>query len=317
MPPVPFEQVMSRTGSQEPLPEPAPRSKRKLIAAGVALLVVIGSIGYLLFPRTNSTAIALSFSKGESLRYHTDLSLNMTLSEGASTLPIDVKVSEDLGWSVGSVDRAGTATVLVTPSNVTATSDGSPLPLDPQPLTLTITRDGEVSLPNGLTLGSGSATGPMSSGANLSAILPSGSVRPGDSWSKSITENLLGNQISFTGHSTYVENQRLGGTNAAVVKTTSTIPLDVTIDLSKLLGAIAPSNGASQAIPRGTKATYNGQVSSTTTSWVDPSSRSILKSSSEGKFSFTISVTGLGAANPFAGGPISTDGSLSMSMTRG
>lgn len=141
----------------------------------------------------------------------------------------------DATWRVTSVDSDGTATIQQTFSNAQVTANGQTLTKDLPTTTFRLTSDGRMLSSNGQTIFSGAPGQQFMGGASqVSAILPSGSVQPGDTWSKHQSLTIFGNPISFDAHATYVKNDEVSGTNAAVVRTTDTVPMHFTIDLSQV-----------------------------------------------------------------------------------
>src|SRR4029453_6150055 len=109
-----------------------------------------------------------------------------------------------------------------------------------------IASDGRVLSAGGLSLGgAGQTQGFGFPGmGQLTPILPddgdAGSV--GDTWDKEFSQDFpFGDgTIEYSATSTYLRNETVDGREAAVIQTQMTVPIDLTLDLAKLLDALDP-----------------------------------------------------------------------------
>jgi hypothetical protein len=153
-----------------------------------------------------------------------------------------------------------------------------------------VTRDGRVVSTSGLTIassGSGQFPG-LSSTDQISALLPDHVVKPGDTWTKSVSRTMLGSRISFQASGSYVRNEKVGGVTAAVIQSKATIPMKFTLtgaDLASLLP------GLRGALPSNAKMGYSGQVATASTTWIDPAAKKLLKTQATGTFAIDITAS--------------------------
>jgi predicted secreted protein len=256
-------------------PQPVRRSRGRVIATVVAAVVLVAGVLVFVTTRGSGTALALSYAPGQQMTWKMSLDENLTMTVGSQTIPIKASMTGDATWRVTSVDSDGTATIQQSFSNAQVTANGQTLTTDLPTTTFRLTSDGRMLSSNGQTIFSGAPGQQFMGGAGqVSAILPSGSVQPGDSWSKHQSLTILGTPISFDEHATYVKDDEVSGTKAAVVRTTDTVPMHVTIDLSQ----VASTLGLTAAqVPAGAKVQYDLSVAGVTTSWVDVGAKHLLK----------------------------------------
>ena len=232
--------------------------------------------------------IRIAFKEGEAYRYHYRSALqgSMTMGQGAE-LPIKADASADATWKVVSVDATGATTVDLTLTNLKTTFTGS-FPPGSTTTTTTTTNTQHFQFqvaPTGETISGGGPSGPpsalsMAQGLGppgtdqFLAILPGRSVKPGDTWTKVFTRpNPFGQgSITYTTENRFLRYDNLKSGRAAVIQTTATVPLDVTIDLQKAMSA---TGGPASPPPLPIAAPGSGQVhiqgtsSTDTTTWFD------------------------------------------------
>jgi hypothetical protein len=99
-----------------------------------------------------------------------------------------------------------------------------------------------------------------------------------------------------------------------VLHSSSTIPLNMTIDLRKLASSLGQGADASfdGSDP---KFTYKGTVTLDQTSWLDVSKKSLLATQANGHFDLDMTVTGLPAGQSFPGGDIHFAGDATIGLT--
>lgn len=279
--------------------------------------MLVGATVSFLLLRSSDNALALGFSPGQTIRYRLTISMDAKLSIGLQRAPIVATTSADAEWRVLSVDPSGTATVVMSISNATVTSNGSSQALPPQRSTFQLTSDGRLLSPSGVTLFSGGpAGGALGETSQLSALLPpDGSATPGDTWTKQISQSFFGTDLTFTQEGSYLRNERIGSTDAAVIEARATIPMDFSIKASDLVGLIQ-SGASSPATPTGASLVYSGQVAVDTTSWIDTGVKQILKTSGRARFSIGVLVTGNATAGVPPGTSLDLSGSYSMTIER-
>jgi hypothetical protein len=230
--------------------------------------------------------LSLVFHKGDVYKYslHTvaheehgfaiygDLAPDLTLSVRFNT---DVTATATV--TVQSVDANGAADVSIETTDFVM--DGSAYPNRP-PWSVKIGADGHTLEVSGLHYVGLFPYGTSMGGVNLvSAVLPRGAVKPGDTWTKAYDEtapHTVGTIHIATG-TAYARGESFQGVEAAVVETTSQTNFDISVDAAKLLPA--GSDSAKAFNPNGPgEIKAKGKISSKVTTWIDRKTHRILKS---------------------------------------
>jgi hypothetical protein len=284
--------------------------RRGVIAAAIAVvLIVVAGLAAFAITRSDTAEaqpLALSFTQGEEKTYDVHQTMDAKVSSPLfGDEPLSMDVSQVVGWKVVSVDDAGTATIEVTVSDMSGTLNGSEVPSTPAPpIQIQIASDGRVLSAGGLSLGGAAQTQGFGfpGMGQLTPILPDDgdAVSVGDTWDKEFSQDFpFGDgTIEFSATSTYVRNETVNGREAAVIQTQMTVPIDVTLDLAKLLDALGPeitgATGASglDALGGGSIA-YVGQGTFTQTSFVDLAASEMLKTQSDGDFDISMRFEGI------------------------
>jgi hypothetical protein len=283
----------------------------------VALLAV--SCGSIV---AHAQTLALAYRAGDTYTYALHLTSNMNLDAQTVVQPINLDLTGKETVTVRSVDASGAADLSITVSNlavktvsgtVTNTTTGSTVPA----VEMKVAADGRILSLNGTSFGAGGLPqfGGLG-GSFISAVLPDGSVKPGDTWSKNYDQaNPVGiGSVHVTTKSKYLRNESVKGVSAAVVETTSTATIDITIDLSKMVGAqtgvpTLPDSAVRSMI-------IKGATDSDVTTWVDPGGHRVVKSHMTANTNTTLTVN-LTSSAPIPGltGPISIRGAETMDLT--
>jgi hypothetical protein len=271
-------------------------------AALVVFAVLVVGCG----PRVaHAQTLSLAYVKGDHYQYKVHVVSDNTINMGGpGTIKFDLTATETV--AVRSVDSAGVADVNVSLSKVTVkTSFGDGKNMTSTTTTTTTVPDVTLKIgPDGRLQGADVAgmslgfMGGMSGGPSLiSAVLPETAVRPGDTWSKDYDQANPGGtgSVHVTTKSKYLRDETIKSVNAAVIETTSTASINLTMDLGALMPKgpsmnPSPINGGppTGAIPSG-KLTVKGTVDSDTTSWIDASAHRMLKTQMHGKYDMTTS----------------------------
>jgi hypothetical protein len=256
-------------------------------------------------------ALSLGYHTGDSYKYTYHSATKQTFVTAGFSLPIDVELSANEAVSIKSVDSSGTADLAITLSNlaITSTTGGvaTTTPVMPDTtMDVTLAADGRIlSLDGNQLPGSNPllAFSGMGGGFFVTAVLPSNSVKPGDTWSKDYNEaNPFGTAgtgaIHITSHSKYLRNESLNGVNAAVVETTSSGAVNMSLEF--------PASGAD---PAGTgRFTVAGTVTSDVITWIDPSGHRVLKTHATETNDGTLDLGNVSTALPGLTGPITIKG---------
>jgi len=298
----PGEETPGTEPGTEATPPPHRRSTgRVVLAVVVAVLVVVACVGFFL-TRNQGTAIALSFTPGQSTTYHFGLHEDIVLSSGGQSFPVDATVSSDMQLRVVSVDSSGTATIRITYSNTTATVGGQTQSTTIPPVTAKLTSNGQMTTTGGAPIAGGTLGGPFTGGSDqLSAILPPGSVHVGDTWTKAVP-------LTLFVHGTFLRTENLGGTNAAVVRTTETTPMNYTVKLADYAGMFGLESGQ---VPASAEMAFSGHSAGTTTTWIDTAQKKLLKTSANVAIDATATVSGI----PGGTGALGVKGTVSFTMS--
>jgi hypothetical protein len=269
--------------------------------------------------QAHAQSLALAYHGGDTYKYALHSTADETIDVGAMKVPLKTDIGARETVTVKSVDSSGTAdlsiamsnlTIMSVASGVTNTTSGGSMPA----IDIRVAADGRILSFNGTSIGGN----PFASFAGLgggffSAVLPDTAVKPGDTWSKDYDQaNPLGSgTIHLTTKSKYLRDESLQGINAAVVETTTSGSVDLTIDLSKAIGGAAP------LFPGGaTSMTMKGTMTSDVTAWIDPTGHRVLQSHMTGSTDATMTMDlGSGTTLPGLTGPFSIKGSATTDLT--
>lgn len=271
----------------------------------------------------HAQSLALAYHSGDSYKYALHSTANESIDAGVTTVPFNFELTGRETVTVQSVDAGGTADLSISLSDITMkssangitnTTSGTPLPT----IEMKVGPDGRIVSINGNILG-GSPFSLFSGmgGIFMSAVLPDNAVKPGDTWSKDYDQgNTMGSgTFHVTTKSKYLRDESVKGVNAAVVETTSTTSVNITIDLSKLFAG----SGSSQMLP-GPAAypiTITGTSSSDVTTWIDAAGHRVLKSHMTGTLDATMTMQmkpPAGTTMPALTGPFSIKGTQTLTL---
>jgi len=263
--------------------------------------------------------LALAYAKGDQHRYALHMTLNMSVDVGsvAELVKIDITGSET--ETVNSVDSSGVADITLSMSGVTVKSSVNGVTSSTTQATpdsdMKVASDGRVLSFNGLSFSGGSPFGAAGGGSPMRAVLSGSPVKPGDTWSKDYDQaNPLGTgSVHITAKSKYLRDEKVNGVQTAVVHTTLTTPMDISIDFAKvaqMAAAAAPLKGFGIE-----GMTFKGTTVSDVTTWFDTKARSMVKSTFTSNIDATFSFT-LAANSTFPGpaGPFTIKGTEAMEI---
>jgi hypothetical protein len=270
--------------------------------------------------QAQAQTLSLAYTKGATYTYKAHMTLDETVDLGAVKEPIALDMTATETETVQSLDSSGIADISIQLTNVAlkttvagqTTSSTTAVPAED----IKVGSDGRVLSVNGLAFSGGSPFGAVGGSGTGSAIFPDGSVKPGDTWTKSYDQtNPLGTgTIHVTTTSKYLRNETINGTQTAVVETTINTPMDMTIDLSKfgqMTGSTTtlPITGLQGMAIKGT------QVADATT-WLDAKGHRLVKSTMSSKIDATFSfVMAPGSSIPGLSGPFAIKGTQTMDLT--
>ena len=295
-------------------------------APGLILLVLTGCSSA---PAASSSTdqasmIKVAFKKDQTYRYHYRSTLNGSITAGQGpAAPIKAESSADATWKVVSVDASGNTTIDLTLTNLKTSVTGSMLPGSTTTTTTTTTRQHfqfEVA-PTGEILSGGGSSGPPSALATAQglgppgtdqflAVLPGRPVKPGDKWTKTFSRPSPFGQgsITYTTENRFLRYENLQSGRAAVIQTTATVPLDVSLDLQKAIagtgGSVSPPPGI--GVPVSGQVHIQGMSSTDSTTWFDVKTDQVEKMTTVDNTDQTTTFVGISGPSPSTTqGPVS------------
>jgi hypothetical protein len=292
---------------------------KRMALLTIFVVAACGSIG------AQAQSISLAYKTGDTFKYGFHAVMKYTIAAAGMSVPLDMDLGAKQTVTVKSVDSSGTADMSVDINNVsikmsmngttntTTTNTGGTIDMK-------VAKDGRVLSVNGNAFGTSTTLPGMTGtqGGVVSAILPDHPVKPGDTWTKSYDEpNPLGpSSIHATSNSTYLRDDTVGGVKTAVIESKVSTNLDMTIDLSSMLGAsgMPPATGG----PTGAETlSLKGTSISDTTTWIDTSARRLVKthSTSSVDATLTINVPAGSVSTPGLTGPITLKGTQTLDLT--
>ena len=260
--------------------------------------------------------LSLGYHSGDTYKYSFHSTTKQTMGASGMTVPADIEMSATETVKVKSVDSSGTADLAITLGNfnvksttggVTNTTTGIP----ETTLDVSVAADGRVLSMDGHQFAGADpflVFSGLGGGFFVSAVLPSNAVRPGDTWSKSYDQSNPGGTgtVHLTTHSKYLSNESLQGINAAVVETTSSGSMDMTLG--------GPAAGAAASGLGGLS--MKGTVTSDVTTWIDPNTHRLLKTHSTETNSGAVNVDASASSGlPGLAGPITIKGTGTTDLT--
>jgi hypothetical protein len=261
--------------------------------------------------------LSLAFHSGDTYRYSFHSTTKQTIVAGGMTLPTDIELTAAETVKVNSVDSSGVADLTLTVSNfaikgttggVTNTTSGMPA----MTTDVKVAADGRIVSMDGNQLAAGNpflAFSGMGGGFFVTAVLPSNTVKPGDTWSKDYDQANPGGtgSIHVTSKSKYLRDESVNGVNAAVVETTSSGSIDMNISAPPAAGATTGGFGGMS---------IKGTVTTDVTTWIDPNGRRVLKThsteSNDGTMTINLSSS---SALPGLTGPATIKGTATTDLT--
>jgi len=265
---------------------------KRLIALAIALVAVTacGSFGL------RSHPISLAFKSGDTYSYKLHATLDYTVGAQGMSIPIKLDLNAKDTVKVNSVDSSGVADVTINLTDITIKStfkgtDDTHVGKS-ETVNLKIASDGHIINVNGNDVTAGSLPDFTGLGNGLiSAVLPSGDVKVGDTWKKTLDSKPPKGTgtIHVQTDNTYLRDEKVGTVDTAVVESKITSAIDITLDTGSL-GLPMASAGA-RTSPAVQNVTMKGTLTSTVTSWIDAAAHRIVKTHSSGKTDATLALS--------------------------
>ena len=281
----------------------------------VVALTACGSFGLGAHP------ISLAFKSGDTYRYKLHAKLDYTIGAQGMSVPFKLELNAKDTVKVNSVDSSGVADVTINLTDITIKSavngtDDTHVAKS-ETVDLKVTSDGHVVSVNGTALTGGSLPDFTGMGNGLiSAVLPSGDVRVGDTWSKTYDSKppTGSGSIHVKTDNRYVRDEKVGAVQTAVVESKITSAIDITLDLSSL-GVPMMNPRATTTSPIAQTVAMKGTLTSTVMSWIDAAGHRIVKTHSTGNTDATLNLNMSSPSSPTAfNGPVTFKGTQAVEI---
>ena len=288
---------------------------RRWLVLAVVALTACGSFGLGAHP------ISLAFKAGDTYSYKLHAKLDYTIGAQGLAVPFKLELNAKDTVKVNSVDSSGVADVTINLTDITIKSTINSTDdthfAKPETVNLKVTSDGHVVSVNGTELTTGSLPDFTGMGNGLiSAVLPSGDVRVGDTWTKTYDSKPPAGSgtIHVKTDNKFVRDEKVGSVQAAVVESKITSAIDITFD-SSAFGLPMMSPRATPTSPMVRNVAMKGTLTSTVTSWIDTAGHRIVKSHSTGNTDATLnlSMSSPSSATAF-NGPITFKGTQAVEI---
>lgn len=291
---------------------------KRLALLALFLVAACGSLG------VQAHTISLAYKSGETYKYTFHVVLKYTIGAAGMSIPLNLDMSAKETVKVKSVDASGTADLSIDLSDMSTKTttngvDNTTTSKTPTTIEVKVAKDGRVVSVNGSAMGSSTLPGLSGSeGGLVSAILPDGAVKPGDTWTKNYDEaNMAGSTgaVHVTTDNKYLRDEQVNSVNAAVVESNITAKLDLKFDMSSLGqggGSLFPSSGGAGGLQ---SLALSGSTKTDVTSWIDAGAHRIVKSHTSGTVDATMNFNmTAGATTPGLTGPFTFKGTQTVDM---
>lgn len=288
---------------------------KRFLTLAVVALTACGSFGLSAHP------ISLAFKAGDTYSYKLHAKLDYTIGAQGMSLPFKLELNAKDTVKVNSVDSSGVADVTINLTDISIKStmggtDDTHLG-KPETVNLKITSDGHLVSVNGKALTSGELPDLTGMGNGLiSAVLPSGDVRVGDTWSKTYDSKPPAGTgtIHVKTDNKYVRDEKVGAVQTAVVESKITSAIDITLDSSSL-GVPMMNPRATTTSPAVQNVAMKGTLTSTVTSWIDTAGHRIVKSHTTGSTDATLNLSMASSSSSTAfNGPVTFKGTQAVEI---
>ena len=296
----------------------------KLVAAGLAVVVVATGIYVVTRPKKHApvaqvqtTALRLAWKAGDTHRFQFDIDAAVTGSVKSTSVQLNDKFEGIMVWHVVSVDDQGVAHVTINATQVGDTTNGRVIREPDKTFHVLIGPDGHLLTDPGFgTTGAKGNDGPAMPGVDqILPLLPGAPVPVGHAWKTTFEQtNPYGKgSTEFDATSTLSRFENVNGTNAQVVSTTATLPIDLTIYERT---ALAGTGQSPSVVPKGQNPlfTFSGKVDFAQTAWLDGATSSLLKSTTTGEIVLNVRVSGVPRSELPPGGVITFAGTLTFHL---
>jgi hypothetical protein len=298
--------------------ERPPTRRRGLIAvaSGLVVALVLGAIVLFTGGKGGSSAYALQFSKaspGDTYRYHMTMDMDLAMKAPDLGLDVPIKGFTDMLIIFEVISKDGdAATVELSTAGGTVETNGTTQPVPDFKATMKIASDGRVLDINGTAIGGNASLGSGLNGlGQLTPLLPTSTVKPGDTWSKETeVPFLFGDPVTLTSQNRFEHYETIRGERAAVIRSEIRSPFDNDLDFA----AISAFLGTQGALPLSVRGHIEGTADSTSTSWVDLTTGRWFKTLSSGLVDLTMTISGFPAEAGVSQAIFEMTGTMDISM---
>lgn len=288
---------------------------RRLAVVAMFLVASCGSI------LAQSHTVSLAFKPGDTYKYKLHVALDYKVGAQGLAIPVQLDLTANDTVTVKSVDASGTADITVGLSDIAikSTANGTDNSTVYKDVTvdLKVAPDGRIVSVNGNALATGLPDFTGTGSGWVSALLPDGAVKVGDTWTKSYdAANPAGSgTVHVSTANKYVRDEKVGGADTAVIESKITNNVDVTFDAASL-GSFLPTSSSGNAPTDVQSLGMKGSITTDITSWIDTSGRRLVKSHSTGSTdaTMTINMATSGAAAPGLTGPVTIKGTQTVDI---
>ncbi len=264
---------------------------KRLLVLAVVALTACGSFGLVAHP------ISLAFKSGDTYSYKLHAKLDYTIGAQGMSIPFKLELNAKDTVKVNSLDSSGVADVTINLTDITIKSaingTDDTHAAKSETVNLKITSDGHIVSVNGTALTSGALPDFTGMGNGLiSAVLPNGDVRVGDTWSKTYDSKPPrgSGSIHVKTDNKYLRDEKVGAVQTSVVESKITSAIDITLDPSSLGVPMMNPRGATTS-PIAQTVAMKGTLTSIVTSWIDTAGHRIVKSHSTGNTDATLNLS--------------------------
>jgi len=299
---------------------------RRPIALGLVVVLAAAAGAYFFLNRRSSSggaSFALALSRDATYGYAVHLGMRGTISAQGQQMPFNMQMDQSISWRVLSTDSDGTATIAVSVNTTSAQFNGQPAPTIPgQTTRIRVAKDGRI-LSAGFEIsgfGSNSDLGSLVPGSDqFMPLLPDHPVDVGDDWTKKFDQQLpfgMG-RLRYKAQSSLLRYEVVDGKRMAVIFSTLSLPLDMSIDLKKVMAASGNSSGQlSLSGGSNPKMKFGGSMSMQQTAWFDQDRGELYRTSGNATFDMAIEFKDFPQQAGAPSGPLHFRGSMNLQVQR-
>lgn len=295
------------------------RGRGPVIVAAVVVLALVAAGAAWFLSRSTATALALDLEPGKAFRYHLQMSMKGTTEAAGSDVPMNMGMDQTFTFRVVSVDKDGIAEVEMKIESASIAVNGRATPVPGFTVDLRVAPDGRILTGGQLSLAPGASSGAAFPGLDqFFPLLPDGPVKPGDTWTKSFDQQFPFGEgrLRYQTSNELLRYEDTKGVRAAVITSSLDLPLDIAMDLKKMLEVSGQAALLGQLPPEANpRFTIVGEVRGEQTNWFDPEAGEVLRTSGTGSVVMTMKAEGF-PPDTFPPDGVKTDVDFALTMER-